>query len=106
MKRSPLRQRSAKRDAFMRQTRVPLTRAMLAESPWCDLGPAWSSVDPGYRGCQRYAIGLHELRKRGQGGSMTDPANLMRCCGPCNGRVEDEPDLAHAAGLVIRRGDA
>ena len=88
-----------------RHQRVPLVRDMLADWPWCELAePIWR-VDPSWRSCARYAIGLHELRKRSQGGSITDPANLLRCCGPCNSWVEDHPLLARQAGLVLRAGD-
>ena len=100
-----MRARSVKRARFYRTERVPLVVEMLAESPWCELGDRIWRVAPRWRGCTREAIGLHELRKRGQGGSLTDRANLLRCCGPCNSWVEDHPNLAHEAGLVLWAGE-
>lgn len=90
---------------FYREERVPLVKRLLDESPWCELGPKISEVDRRYDDCQNYAIGLHEIRKRSQGGSLTDPENVRRCCGPCNSWVEDHPVQAREVGLVKRAGD-
>lgn len=103
--RAQLRSRSAKRAKFYREERVPLTVAMLAESPWCEVCPKISGVDRGYDDCQNYAIGLHEILKRSQGGSMTDRDNLLRTCAPGNSWIENNPVQAHEAGLVRWRGD-
>ncbi len=100
-----IRRRSKKTERFYRDERVPLTKRMLEDDTFCELGRAWVLVDPTYSDCQLHAIGLHELRKRSAGGSLTNPANLRRTCGPCNSRVEDSPDLAHEAGIVVRRDD-
>lgn len=97
--------RSEKRTKFMAEERVPLTRAMLDEDPWCGMAFSIRRVAGDYADCQLRAIGLHEIRKRSQGGSMLDRANLVRACSPCNSWVEDHPDLAYAAGLVARAGD-
>lgn len=43
----------------------------------------------------------HELRKRSQGGSVTDPANVVLLCNLHNGWVEDFPALAERVGLVV-----
>lgn len=103
--RSRLNQRSAKTARVYREERVPLVKEMLDEDPYCEMARRIRTVDPTWRSCTLYAIGLHELRKRSQGGSITDRSNVLRTCGPCNSWVEDRPTLAHQAGLVIRAGD-
>lgn len=45
----------------------------------------------------------HHLWKAGQGGPYTE-ANLTTLCAFHNGAVEDNPLLAEAMGLVVRRG--
>jgi hypothetical protein len=100
-----MRHRSIKMARVYRQERVPLVKEMLAENPNCELFNRIRRVDPGYRSCHRHAIGLHELKKRSAGGSITDRDNVLRCCGPCNSFIEDSPDLAWRCGLVMRRGD-
>lgn len=62
-------------------------------------------VDPRWRGCTRRMDGLHHLRKRSAGGGRRNPANVLRSCNNGNGWVEDHPDLARLAGLVVRQGD-
>ena len=47
---------------------------------------------------------VHHLRKSAQGGPYT-LVNLLSLCAGHNTWVEDNPDLAHELGLVIRRGD-
>ena len=44
---------------------------------------------------------VHERKKRSQGGSLTDPDNLMACCPFCNGFVEDRPEVSRSLGLVV-----
>lgn len=61
---------------------------------------AWADGTPGCRG----HLTVHHLRKAGQGGPYT-LINLVTLCAGHNGWVEDEPDLAHELGLVVRRGD-
>lgn len=55
--------------------------------------------------CHMTIEGLHERRKRSAGGSLTLLTNLMPSCNPCNGWIEDHPQLAHRLGLVVREGD-
>lgn len=47
----------------------------------------------------------HELRKASQGGSRTDPENVIPCCDFHNSWIESEPELAHRLGLVKWRRD-
>lgn len=70
----------------------------------CSVGPLIASVDRRHRCLGRHEA-PHHLRKTGQGGSKINPANMVACCNPCNGWIEDEPELARALGLVIREGD-
>lgn len=98
-----MRPLSAKRQRLQRR-RVALVRVMLAEDPYCDLGPTIELADGGHR-CAGEAIGLHERRKRSSLGSLLNRANLRRCCAPCNSWVEENPRLAHMLGLVVRPGD-
>lgn len=91
---------------FYRLERVPLVKVMLEEWPWCELSDRIWRVDRSWRSCGGGAVGLHELRKRSAGGSLTNRANLLRCCSPCNSWVEDHPALARMAGLVVRSGDS
>lgn len=55
--------------------------------------------------CHGGADAPHELRKAGQGGSRTDPANTVPACHPCNSAIEDHPREAHRRGFVIRQED-
>lgn len=105
--RTPLKPRSDKRAAFMKDHRIPLIKQLAANGHKCAIGPilARSGV-PEASLCTRDIQGIHELRKRSAGGSLTNPVNLLPACNYCNGLIEDMPDTAHQLGLVIRPGDA
>lgn len=49
-------------------------------------------------------LGPHHLHKQSAGGG-DDPEGMVALCSAANSWVENNPDLAHALGLVIRRGD-
>jgi hypothetical protein len=98
VKRTPLRPRSKKREVLYRTQRRPLVAEILEERPTCEI-----RFD---ENCTGRATCLHEKRKRSQGGSLLDRANLMASCAYCNSAVEDHPIEAHERGFVIRRGDA
>lgn len=93
----PLRPRSIKMQRLYRTERVPLVALMLADNPPCAI--QWDA------NCAGRADTIHELRKRSQGGSITDPANCIPACAYCNVAVEDHPVEAHKRGFVIWRGD-
>ena len=95
--RTPVPQRSAKTAKVYRTTRIPLVVETLEARPWCEI--RWDG------NCTGRATTLHELRKRSQGGSITDPANVIPACAFCNEAVEDNPTEAHRRGFVIRRED-
>lgn len=110
MKRTRIRARSKKRERLMRGERGRLNDELAAGDVLCELGPrigqvVWDERREVYRGCLGIARCWHELRKRAQVGSITDRANLMAACFLCNGWVEDNPELAHRAGLVLWAGD-
>lgn len=105
MKRTPLKPRSAKMAKVYRTERIPLVEQWLSESQICEVGPKIRAVKPEYQKCLGEADCLHELKKRSAGGSITDPDNLIRSCWVCNQEVEDWPDIAWQAGLVVRFGE-
>lgn len=79
----------------------------------CEVGPIIESLsgDPvvvpstdGWH-CRRKPSGLHHLRKRSAAGALTNPANVVACCSPCNSWIEDHPALAYGLRLVVREGD-
>lgn len=89
-----------------RNERVPLIRKKIGDGLYaCEAGPLIVQVYPQYVRCTRHAETLHELRKRSQCGSITDGDNLMRVCFTCNNYVEDFPEIAWRAGLVMRHGE-
>lgn len=79
----------------------------LQTHPICEIGFAFSQGPPEAKRlfrqtCRQAATACHERQKRSQQGSLVDPFNLMSACGPCNTLVEDEPELAHQLGCVVR----
>ncbi len=52
--------------------------------------------------CQIVPTGLHERIKRGQGGPMVDPRNLLPSCWWCNQWVEREAIKADELGVLVR----
>jgi hypothetical protein len=92
VRRTPLRTRSKKRSALYRTVRVPLVKRLLLVYPVCQF--------PG--GCNEPAVDVHELRKRSQGGSLSDPDNLRTSCRFHNEYAESEPRLCAELGWVRR----
>lgn len=52
--------------------------------------------------CTFVATELHHLRKRSSAGALCNPANVRTVCHECNMDIEDRPEAAEAAGLVVR----
>lgn len=73
-----------------RQRRT-LVACLLDERPVCERCGAARSAD------------VHELRRRSQGGSILDPANLACLCRPCHTHVTEHPVVAEAEGWAITR---
>lgn len=108
LKRTPIKQRSAKRADLMASTRAPAVRKLVESGEMCRIGPLLSAEGLGPN-CMIVVQGLHERRKRSAGGSLTNPDNLIPACNVCNGWVEDFPKLARevfGSMLVVREGDA
>ncbi len=57
---------------------------------WCEIA---------VKGCLNQPVYLHEKLKGKEGGSMTDPSNLVLACNHCNGWVEDNPKKALELGF-------
>lgn len=121
MKRSPINRESASKAAG-REQRRRLVKALQDAGLWeCQIGPVLTGtmltqsaerseyevrrITDGVLACQHEPSGLHERRKRSSQGSLTVLANLVPACSPCNGWVEDHPEIAHSLGLVVRPGD-
>ena len=86
------------------QIGVTLRRAMILQS--LERGESeCERITDGVLGCTHEPSGIHELRKRSAGGSLTLLANLLPACSHCNQFVEREPEIAHSLGLVCRPGD-
>lgn len=104
MKRTRLAQRGAR--SLAEQEEYSAAKEVLEREARgrCAIGPLIAGVDPRHRCSGRYDA-PHHLRKTGQGGSKINRANMVAACNPCNGWVEDEPDLARSLGLVVREGD-
>jgi hypothetical protein len=88
--------RSKKTAKVYRDERVPLTQKMLSEQSWC--GIRWDDR------CQGEADALHEILSRGRGGSITDEANCIPACNPCNEAVSGNPAEAEKRGFLRKSG--
>ncbi len=97
MKRSPLRPRSKKRAEFYRVERVPFVKAYLRAHPWCErcTFPYHPSGEP--RRMNR-SVDVHELVRRGQGGSTVDEDNVVALCRECHDWIGANPRLATEQG--------
>lgn len=51
--------------------------------------------------CTGWAEAWHELVGAAQGGSRTDPRNLVACCNACNRWIEDHPLRARRRGWKV-----
>jgi 5-methylcytosine-specific restriction endonuclease McrA len=93
----PLRPRSARMQRIYRTQRIPLVKATLAGEPLCQL------ILPG---CTGLADTVHEVKPRGRGGSITDPANCLPACRSCNdGASNEHIGEAQARGLLKHSWD-
>jgi hypothetical protein len=121
VKRTRLRPVSDKRRAA-RSDAEPVVQSVFARDQVCILGPiyrvgyfvsAYDTPDRVEILAALRAVGPcggrwrtpHHLRKEGQGGTWAHE-NIVTLCSAHNRWVEDEPDHAHALGLVIRAGES
>lgn len=101
----PLRARSRRAVARATIRRRLISDLVTAGRARCELGPVIRLAVPDWSGCTGRVDGLHEIRKRSSGGSLTRLDNLRPACNPCNEWCEDHPALARTVGLVVRPGD-
>lgn len=94
----------SKKRASLQRKYVAFVAGMLAVNNRCAVVRRILIVDSSYRECTRVATGLHHLRKKSAGGALMDPDNVVRSCNACNTWVEDHPEKAEKAGLVVRPG--
>jgi 5-methylcytosine-specific restriction endonuclease McrA len=92
MKRTALRARSAKQ-ARIDRLRKKIRTELFELHPLCQ------------RCHERPPMHLHELLRRGQGGSPTDIANIVAICAPCHDEAHREPQKAREEGWLTYRKD-
>lgn len=118
----PLRSRSARRRELEEEARPARVAYLRSVGFRCELGPVFArslggldeddsaALERAYFACRELSergadVHCHELRKRSDQGSLSNPDNLLAAHNVCNGWVEREPRLARLLGLVVRRGD-
>ncbi len=85
-----LRAASAKRQAVNRERREVIEALLAERGPGCEARLV---------GCDGRAVDCHELLRRSQGGSLTDPSNLLLLCRSCHSWATEHPADAVTAGL-------
>ena len=100
LKRTPLAKRSKKMSKKYEE-RVPLVKRLLKERPWCEACPVFAQHDNLATYVRNPSVDIHELKRRSQGGSILDEANLLAVCRKCHRRIGDNPKLAFDLGLSI-----
>lgn len=70
----------------------------------CEVCPRWRRVGV-ETGCNGTGGELHHRRKRSSAGALAHRENVLVSCNRGNLLVEDEPELAYKAGLVLRPED-
>ncbi len=86
-----LRAVSTKRQAVNRERREVIEALLAERGLGCE-----ARLD----GCDGRAVDCHEVLRRSQGGSLTDPGNLLLLCRSCHRWVSEHPADATAAGLA------
>lgn len=99
--RAPLRARSKKREREDRERWAVTKPIVWARAKGrCELASPIAQVDPAARICSGPPE-FHEKKKRGRGGSIVDPANVVLACHSHHRWTEDFPDLADEIGATI-----
>ena len=96
-----MRSRSKKKQREYVERRK-LVKRMLEERPYCEACPIWASHDGEGSYVRSGSVDIHELKRRSQGGSITDESNCMAVCRRCHDRIGQEPQLAVDLGLAKR----
>lgn len=95
---SPIPRESRKRAHANRE------RSAMADRRWPDrregtvMCAVWVAIQPEW--CDRIASDLHEIVRRGQGGSITDEENTTPTCRTCNGLLGDGPEWGYRIGVI------
>lgn len=97
MKRTSIRQQSAKRAREQRERRKVGERLIQERGPFCELRTPVCTVA---------AEQMHELVGRAQGGSLVDERGIVLSCSACNTYVEDHPVEAREQGWKCPRWES
>lgn len=99
MKRTPLRQRSKKREALMVKRRALIKQLFEEREGLCE------ALVEGV--CTRYASDLHEKLRRSQGGKIVggDASDYLIVCRPCHTWIGNNPAQAFSLGLARHSWD-
>jgi hypothetical protein len=100
MKRSPMRRRSKKMEAFYRDVRRPYVAEVVGDGnrPCPVKSPA----------CTKFIEGVHEILTRARAGGIIaahKEGNMIGCCHACNGYISEHPKWAEPLGLIRRNED-
>lgn len=95
-----MRHRSKKQEALYRQRR-PFVERLLEENPACQACPVFAAYDGRVTFQQRYAVDVHEMKRRSQGGSILDERNCLTVCRRCHNMIGNNPALAESLGLAL-----
>ena len=94
-----MRSRSKKKQREYVERRK-LVKRMLEERPYCEACPIFAEHDGLGSYLRNGSVDVHELKRRSQGGSITDESNCMAVCRKCHRRIGDYPQLAVDLGLA------
>jgi 5-methylcytosine-specific restriction endonuclease McrA len=94
-----MRSRSKKKQREYVERRK-LVKRMLEERPYCEACPVFAEHDGAGSYVRNGSVDIHELKRRSQGGSITDESNCMAVCRRCHQRIGDRPQLAVDLGLA------
>lgn len=95
MKRTPMRRKSKKRggvDVWRRNIIIQLVK---------DRG---GDCEARTSACAGQAVDAHEKLRRGQGGSIVDPANIILVCRECHDYIHAHPAESYESGWLFRSG--
>jgi len=105
--RKRLKQQSAKRTAENEVRREMLEELVRVRGDGCEAGErvfVLLADQPGerggYEGCALTACDGHEKHPRSQGGSPTDPDNVLLVCRACHDWTHAHPNAARSLGLL------
>jgi len=89
--RNPMRKVSAKRRAELPERRAACSIVAIRSAGCCEAG---------LEVCSGYGQDFHEILARSQGGSITDPENILHVCRPCHDWITAHMNEARKLGLA------